>query len=155
MNATARVLTGPAPWSTPGVPPTTGSGEQSCAWSLPHRPESAGSARRITCAVLDAWGTKGDTADRVLLVVSELVTNAVEHALPPVTLRLERRIDTSALHIEVIDGGPAPEDGARTAGRDPEEHGRGGNIVTLLATTRGERTLSCGASHWADLPITA
>lgn len=34
-------------------------------------------------AVLGGWGTDSAAADQALLVVSELVTNAVEHALPP------------------------------------------------------------------------
>ncbi|MFG2231143.1 ATP-binding protein [Streptomyces sp. NPDC048723] len=152
-TATARVAAGPAPYATSGVLPAVCTGEAACAWSLPHRPESAGAARRIARTLLDAWGTDVDTADVVLLVVSELVTNAVEHALPPVVLHLEQRAESGALRIEVDDGGPTPEDRARPAGRDPEEHGRGGLIVALLATAHGERTLPRGAAHWADLPI--
>ncbi|MGY5137602.1 ATP-binding protein [Streptomyces nigrescens] len=153
--ATARVTAGPASYAMPGVLPAACTREVACVWSLPHRPESAGTARRIARTVLDAWGTDVDTADMVLLVVSELVTNAVEHAQPPVILHLEQRTESGALHIEVDDGGPAPEGRARAAGRDPEEHGRGGRIVALLATAHGERALPCGATHWADLLIAA
>ncbi|MEV0181691.1 ATP-binding protein [Streptomyces sp. NPDC050625] len=40
-----------------------------------------------------------------LLIVSELVTNAVVHAQPPVRLSLLLRVDHTLL-IEVTDGGP-------------------------------------------------
>lgn len=152
-TSTARVAASPASYATSGVLPAVCTGEVACAWSLPHRPESAGTARRVARTLLDAWGTDVDTAGVVLLVVSELVTNALEHALPPVVLHLEQRTQSGALHIEVDDGGPAPEDRARSACRDPEEHGRGGHIVALLATAHGERALPRGAAHWADLPI--
>ncbi|AZS75765.1 ATP-binding protein [Streptomyces lydicus] len=152
-TATAPAAASPAPYATSGIPPAACTGEVACAWSLPHHPESAGTARRIARALLDVWGTDVDTADVVLLVVSELVTNALKHALPPVTLHLEQRTQSGALHIEVDDGGPTPEDRARAAGRDPEEHGRGSGIVALLATAHGERVLPRGAAHWADLPI--
>ncbi|WP_331747573.1 ATP-binding protein (plasmid) [Streptomyces sp. NBC_00853] len=152
MNATARVPTVPAPYAAALDPTAPGIGKPPCVWGLPHRPESAGTARRIAQAVLDAWGTDSDAADQALLVVSELVTNAVEHALPPVVLRLEQRTDT--LRIEVEDGGPAPADGAWSPACDPEEHGRGGRIVAQLATACGTRALPRGATHWADLPAT-
>ncbi|WP_406187274.1 ATP-binding protein [Streptomyces sp. NBC_01006] len=83
MNATARVHTVPAPYAAAPAPTAPGIGEPPCEWGLPHRPESVGTARRITQAVLDAWDTDNDATDQALLVVSELVTNAVEHALPP------------------------------------------------------------------------
>lgn len=117
MNATARVPTVTASRAAAPAPTAPGIGEPPCEWGLPHRPESAGTARRITQAVLDAWDTDNDATDQALLVVSELVTNAIEHALPPVVLRLAQRTDT--LHIEVDDGGPAPQKvpGALTATR--------------------------------------
>src|SRR5512147_189647 len=69
--------------SGPGAP---AGGEVTRA--LEHRPEAAGAARAITRAVLEDWDVDQDSAESVLLVVSELVTNAVEHAVPPVALHL-------------------------------------------------------------------
>ncbi|GAA1939045.1 ATP-binding protein [Kitasatospora viridis] len=144
MDATATVGTfptdtGPA-LTPPAAPP---------AWLLPHSPRSARTARRLAHAALRRWGTDADTVDQALLVVSELVTNAVEHALPPVTLRLSRH--PHALHIEVADGGPAARDGAWTAGCMPEEHGRGLAIVTAIAREHGCRVRPGAGTHWADL----
>ncbi len=121
------------------------------AWDLTHHPTSAGDARRITRAALHAWGVDEDTTDQALLVVSELVTNAVEHALPPITLHLGRPAQGDALHIEVDDGGPASQEGDWTAGCAPDEHGRGRDVVAALATAHGHRTGIHGATYWADL----
>lgn len=146
-SPSAAVGTAPAlpkPWASARV------GELPCVWALPHRPESAGTARRVTRAALDDWGVDGDTVDQAVLVVSELVTNAVEHALPPVALHLERPED-GTLHIEVEDGGPAMADGPWAASCAPEEHGRGGGIVAQLAAAHGSRPRPCGATYWADL----
>ncbi|WP_441247747.1 ATP-binding protein [Kitasatospora sp. McL0602] len=120
-------------------------------WRLPHRPESAGVARRVTHAALGAWGVGGDTVEQAVLVVSELVTNAVEHALPPVALHLSRPLPGGTLHIEVDDGGPAPQEGAWASSCAPEERGRGNTIVAMVAATHGHRPLPGGAAHWADL----
>ncbi|MFJ1709154.1 ATP-binding protein [Kitasatospora sp. NPDC088346] len=139
--------------ATPGPAnpaPRTCSGEAPGSWELPHRPESAGVARRVTCAALDAWGVDDNASDQVLMVVSELVTNAVEHALPPVTLRVERPA-ADTVHIEVDDGGPAAQEGSWATTGGPEEHGRGGVIVSALSTAHGSRPLAHGATHWADV----
>ncbi|MEV6007859.1 ATP-binding protein [Streptomyces sp. NPDC051976] len=130
----------------------TATADLSGVWALPHRPESARTARRIARCALDAWGIDDDITERVLLVVSELVTNAVEHARPPVALHLDLPADGS-LHIEVDDGGRAAEEGAWTASRGTGEHGRGTGIIGFLAHAHGARTHQSGATHWAHLPV--
>ncbi|MCX4721865.1 ATP-binding protein [Streptomyces virginiae] len=121
-------------------------------WSLPHRPESAATARRIATAVLHEWGVDDETIDEVLLVVSELVTNALEHALPPVVLHLQWPANDATLSIEVDDGGPADDAGAWAANCTPEEHGRGAGIIGLLASAHGTRVLPHAVTYWAALP---
>ncbi|GGV20689.1 ATP-binding protein [Streptomyces griseoflavus] len=66
-----------------GLPPlnlSAASDAASCA--LPARYEAVGDARHFTRKTLDQWDL-GDRFDDVCLVVSELVTNALRHALPP------------------------------------------------------------------------
>lgn len=47
---------------------------------LPSRPESAATARRLTsCVVLRQWALSSQTAEHAVLLVSELVGNAVRH----------------------------------------------------------------------------
>ena len=76
---------------------------------VPHIPEAVSAVRRRVRHVLDGWELTGEAADTTLLVVSELVTNAIVHALPPATLRLcWTRLDGHrTLRVEVSDGGPA------------------------------------------------
>ncbi|MFI7006576.1 ATP-binding protein [Streptomyces sp. NPDC050145] len=124
-------------------------------WDLPHAPQAAGIARRLAFDTLKGWGVLGDEADQVVLAVSELVTNAVEHALPPVALELVPPGDHHTIHVAVTDGGPAHEAGAPGADRELDEHGRGSAIVGFLATARGTRACGEGATHWADLPLAA
>ena len=47
--------------------------------SLPAEPRSVGAARRLLEQVLAAAGVRGEPKSRALLVVSELVTNAIRH----------------------------------------------------------------------------
>ncbi|WP_017237487.1 ATP-binding protein [Streptomyces sp. SS] len=126
-------------------------GRADYAWELAHQPESAGTARRVTRAVLIEWGRDEDTIDQALLVVSELVANAVEHALPPIALHLDRTEPGDTLRIEVDDGGPAAQEGTWTASCAADEHGRGLGIVALLATAHGCREGDDGATYWALL----
>ena len=124
-------------------------------WRLAHRPEAAGEAREITKQVLARWQVADEPADTVLLTVSELVTNAVVHAKPPLNLKLSRDLGTHRVHIEVSDGGPSATDGHRATGGTPEEHGRGLAIVDHLTTAHGNRQESGRAVHWADVNATA
>ncbi|MGW7423982.1 ATP-binding protein [Streptomyces sp. NPDC054813] len=121
------------------------------AWPLTHHPEAAGEARQITKELLARWRVADDPADSVLLAVSELVTNAVEHAQPPLKLRLSHDLYTHRVHIEVSDGGPAATDGDWAASCSPCEHGRGLEIIDLLATAHGNRLERGHATHWADV----
>ncbi|MFF2147401.1 ATP-binding protein [Kitasatospora sp. NPDC058190] len=125
------------------------------AWPLAHRPEAAKAARRIAQAVLAQWRVTDETADTVLLTVSELVTNAVEHAEPPLHLRLSRAPDTRRVRIEVSDGGPAATEGDWAAGCTRGEHGRGLRIIDRLTAAHGDRAEPGHAVHWADVAVAA
>ncbi|MGW7242672.1 ATP-binding protein [Streptomyces sp. NPDC054804] len=113
--------------------------------------DSGEKARRITKDVLARWRVADAPADSVLLTVSELVTNAVEHAEPPLNLRLSHDLSSHRVHIEVSDGGPAATDGDWAASCTPEEHGRGLEIIDFLTTAHGDRQERGHAIHWADV----
>jgi len=125
--------------------------------SLEHGPRAPAAARRMTRAALA--GRPGWDEDRIheaLLVVSELVTNAVVHALPPVVLRLQLEPGPGiSLRVHVTDGGPGPVAGAATGSVDPDEHGRGLPVIVALTDCSGIHATDSppGAlvARWADL----
>jgi PAS domain S-box-containing protein len=105
--------------------------------------------RRAASNVLTEWDVSDDIRWDVLLAVSELVTNAIRHAKPPVEIRL-RRLDTSVI-LEVHDGSSALP-AARAA--DPEEaSGRGLHLVETLASAWGTRPTGNGKSIWCVLAL--
>ena len=64
---------------------------------------SVAKARAFAREMLEEWNA-GELADSVVLLVSELVTNAVVHA--GTTARLELRLDTQSVRVEVEDQHP-------------------------------------------------
>ncbi|MGI5379759.1 ATP-binding protein [Streptomyces sp. CA-251387] len=128
-------------------------GEVEHVFALPHTPGAVSGLRRRIRAVLADWHLATDIAEDVLLVASELLTNAVVHALPPATLTLSRSHTETcrAVRVEVTDMGPAAPAGVPTATPDPDEHGRGLSIVATLAARCGIHVHSGGTSRWAEL----
>ncbi|EST18829.1 ATP-binding protein [Streptomyces roseochromogenus] len=119
-------------------------------------PPAAGAVsavRRTVAAALADWNVSPETAEDTLLVVSELVTNAIVHARPPAVLRLSwvPGDGVRTLRVEVTDAGPALAMGQSLTGIDPDEHGRGETIVHALANRHGIRVHPSGVTRWADL----
>ncbi|MET9855434.1 ATP-binding protein [Streptomyces sp. NPDC006450] len=79
MGTNGSTMLEPLRQGLPPVDPTAVSGSASCA--LPARLEAVRGARTFTRSTLSQWGLD-DRFDDVALVVSELVTNALRHALP-------------------------------------------------------------------------
>lgn len=122
---------------------------------LPHTPRAVSVMRRRARAVLADWNLSPDVAEDANLVISELLTNAIVHALPPATLRLSLvRVDgLSALRVEVTDAGPTLPAGQSAVGVDPDEQGRGRGIIQALAARYGIHVHSDGITRWADLVV--
>ena len=79
MGTNGSTMLEPLRQGLPPLDPASVSNAASCA--LPARYEAVREARRFTRRTLEGWDT-GDRFDDVCLVVSELVTNALRHALP-------------------------------------------------------------------------
>jgi CheY-like chemotaxis protein len=110
---------------------------------------SAARARRFVEEQCAAWGFDA-VLDDALLVVSELVTNAVIHGKSEAELRLVPTDDI--LRVEVADDGPASPD-PQLAGAD-DEHGRGLFLIGVLSTAWGtEAAPGGGKVVWADLRL--
>ncbi|MFE3111104.1 ATP-binding protein [Kitasatospora indigofera] len=120
---------------------------------LAHDATAPSTARRAARGFLSQAGLNDDAVYDALLVISEMLTNAVEHALPPVTLRLEP-VETDghpAVRIAVTDGGPSSEPGEWAATGTTDEHGRGCTIVEALTVQNGNRTTDVAAAYWATV----
>ncbi|WP_419996154.1 ATP-binding protein [Streptomyces boninensis] len=79
MGTEASIMLDPLWQGLPPIDPGAVSGAASCA--LPAAYEAVGGAREFTRDTLHTWELDG-LSDDVALVVSELVTNALRHALP-------------------------------------------------------------------------
>jgi anti-sigma regulatory factor (Ser/Thr protein kinase) len=114
---------------------------------LPAEPAIVAEARAWAARQLDAWGLE-DLTFTTELLVSELVTNAIRHAQPPIQLRMI--LDTT-LSCEVSDGTvTAPRH--RRADRY-DEGGRGLMLVARLAGRWGTRYAPAGKTIWAQQPL--
>lgn len=105
-------------------------------------------ARLWTRARLTEAGVSQGPLDTVILLVSELVTNAVVHARPPVTLRVH--VDEERTRVEVTDGArrdlPIVRNPPPTA-----TGGRGVMFVDRLATRWGTLQRSGSKAVWFEL----
>ncbi|MER7403093.1 SpoIIE family protein phosphatase [Streptomyces sp. NPDC000070] len=117
---------------------------QVATWAVPDDPSAVAQTRKDVVAQLERWGLS-DAAFVTELVVSELVTNAIRHAQPPIQLRL---IHENTLICEVSDGGnTAPH--LRRA-RTYDEGGRGLLLVAQLTERWGTRQGAWGKTIWAE-----
>lgn len=125
-----------------------GDATQPVAVDLPSDGTAPAVARARTRSVLGAWRLPG-LLDPLLLVVSELVGNAVRHGKPPVALLL-RRIGPS-VRVEVHDeDASTPSRAALPA--DDAESGRGGFLVEAVANDTGvEQIPGDGKVVWATV----
>ena len=98
-------------------------------------------------------GRSEEQHDLPVLLVSELVTNAILHAQPPVTLRAET--DGQRLRVEVHDGATAPPvvQQVRDTGTAPPERGRGLFLVASLADRWGWDDHADGKAVWFELDV--
>ncbi|MBX9364700.1 SpoIIE family protein phosphatase [Streptomyces massasporeus] len=121
--------------------------EDTATWRLPARSDAPARAREHVAALLGRWGTRDVTRDNTLLLVSELVTNAVRFAEGPVTVRLIRA--GHGLLCEVGDSGNGRPRLRR--GDLLDNGGRGLSIVHRLTTRWGVRWTDTGKVVWAEV----
>jgi anti-sigma regulatory factor (Ser/Thr protein kinase) len=102
-------------------------------------------------------GDEADGVDDVVLVVSELATNAIRHSAsgePGGSYELQVVSLSDAWHVRVEDQGspnlPSPRDA-----EDGDEAGRGLPVVAALARAWGVIGDSNGRTVWAEIPYPA
>ncbi|AVH61604.1 PAS domain S-box protein [Streptomyces dengpaensis] len=127
---------------TPALDPT-----RVADWQLPSDPAAVATARSLAARQLQIWALD-DEAFATELIVSELVTNAIRYAQPPIRLRL---IHDRRLTCEVSDGSSAAPH-LRHA-RTTDEGGRGLLLVSQFAERWGTRYEDRGKVIWAEQPL--
>ncbi|MFD3581879.1 SpoIIE family protein phosphatase [Streptomyces sp. NPDC058683] len=129
--------------------------------TLPGSPLAPGSARALVRACLDEWTGCGllepgqRVAEDAMVVVSELVTNAVVHAGTDVEVDwwLEEAREETAFVVEVTDHHPsrAPRDHPGETPYETPEYGRGLRLVASLAESWGVTYRIGAKTVWARL----
>ncbi|WP_173318060.1 ATP-binding protein [Streptomyces fulvorobeus] len=118
---------------------------------LPSRPESAATARRLTSGVvLRQWGLSPLIAEHAVLLVSELVGNAVRHTGARIFgLRMVRR--RGWIRVEVRD--PSRGLPCLMPVREMDVSGRGLFLVDKLSDRWGVDLLPRGKTTWFEMRI--
>lgn len=116
--------------------------------ALDQDPAAVGLAREFVRGCIRDWGAE-DPEDVASLVVSELVTNALQHATSPITLFVARRLDRIVLTVQ--DGSDALAEVELPGPLD--EDGRGMLLVESLTRAWGERPVQDGKGKrvWAEV----
>ncbi|MCQ8191562.1 SpoIIE family protein phosphatase [Streptomyces rugosispiralis] len=118
-------------------------------WDVPADPAWVARSRRDVTERLTEWGLD-EAVFTTELVVSELVTNAIRHAVPPIQLRL---IHDHSLICEVTDSSSTAPHMRRA--RTFDEGGRGLLLVARLSQRWGSRQTAEGKTIWSEqtLPV--
>ncbi|WP_328492372.1 SpoIIE family protein phosphatase [Streptomyces sp. NBC_00414] len=119
------------------------------SWTVWRVPEAVRHARRFTRRSLRAWGVR-DEPDAILLVVSELVTNALVHTEGQV--RLDLTLINNRMRVAVVDSSPRSPIKPTSIGWEATG-GRGILLVEALSATWGTVPVSGGKQVWAELPL--
>ena len=106
-------------------------------------------ARRLVETQLREWGMSDEVVDEMVLMASELVTNAFMHGRPPIDLRLRR--SRNEIVLEVQDRGTFKP--RRRRAEEDDESGRGLQIVSMLADSWGSRATGSGKSVWCTVTV--
>ncbi len=123
--------------------------------SVPHERTGVGMARHAFADQLEAAGVPPADSDDAMLVLSELVSNAVKHAapLPSGEINVRWKVEDDVLLVEITDGG---------AGTRPKPSvpllsalgGRGLDIVRTVSNHWGVTEDHDTVTVWAEIPRT-
>lgn len=123
------------------------------ALAVAHDPTSAAAVRRSIAADLVDARVAPDCIEDVVLVASELVSNAVVHAPKalPAELTVHWELQPDSVVVEVVDD--SPDLPRRRVTKETDTRGRGLFIVAALALDWGVRRTSGGKQVWARVPV--
>jgi PAS domain-containing protein/anti-sigma regulatory factor (Ser/Thr protein kinase) len=119
-------------------------------WEVWRLPNAVGHARRFVARTLRSWNV-AEGSDAALLIVSELVTNAMVHTQGPV--RLDLTLTGDRLRVAVSDSSPRTP--KKSTGVDWEATGgRGILLVEAVSSDWGSVPLSGGKQVWGEIGVT-
>ncbi len=116
-------------------------------------PRAASTARRFLRRQLATWSVDDDVTDTAVLLLSELVTNAIIHTDAAAEVRVV--LDEGELTIIVRDQGRPGDHAAAEPDEDDDPlrvHGRGLQLVDALAERWGSERDAVGTTVWFALP---
>ncbi|MEU5511664.1 SpoIIE family protein phosphatase [Streptomyces fungicidicus] len=119
------------------------------SWTVWRVPQAVGHARRFTRRTLRSWGVTADV-DAALLVVSELVTNALVHTEGQV--RLDITLVNDRLRLAVADASPRTPAKPTSIGWEATG-GRGILLVEAVSAAWGTLPVSGGKQVWAEFVL--
>ena len=133
------------------VDPCSGADHHRYGFELPARAEFVARARTLVRERLRCWRIGGDLHDTAMLVVSELVTNAVVHTDGHL-VACELLNGAEHLRITVQDQGSSPAEPHVCHGIE-EERGRGLLLVEAVSSAWGAHHAKQGSGRivWAEL----
>jgi anti-sigma regulatory factor (Ser/Thr protein kinase) len=147
VRRTAR--TAATPVTRPPLGPASGPAE----WTFPADPGAVRTARAVVGETLRNWQLD-EVSDLTVLLVSELVTNALRYASGPIGVRL-RQVppgpDPRALLVEVSD--PLPEPPQVRPSGPLAEGGRGLQLVAGSSRRWGTKPGRTGKTVWFELQL--
>jgi anti-sigma regulatory factor (Ser/Thr protein kinase) len=120
--------------------------------TLPDDSTAAGQARKLVRDTFTRWGLAA-LLDDAELAVSELVTNAFKHGLPPVVLTLHQI--AGSVRMDVSDTRPATVSREwPLLSQDSDESGRGRGIVEAVSDRSGtDEASGAGKSSYASWDV--
>lgn len=98
--------------------------------SLPHEPTTPGVARTKLAAFLTVNRAPTEVIDDALIVLSEMIANAVSHGVPndDGSIEIFWELTASTLHVVVADGGS----GAKLRALELDEDSLGGRGLAII-----------------------
>ncbi|MGW6414834.1 ATP-binding protein [Streptomyces sp. NPDC055055] len=124
-------------------------GHPAYSQTLPREPQSAAVARRLVRTALTLWGMESLIEDTAL-VVSELVSNAVDHSRLPSIRVIVSRPSATEVRVGVVDRSKTIPT-MRTDSNGDQLRGRGLVVVDTLTERWGTELYRWGKQVWADL----
>jgi anti-sigma regulatory factor (Ser/Thr protein kinase) len=137
------------------MPPSAELAESRARLSVPHERTSVRVVRRAFADQLTEAGVPPECRDDAMLVLSELVSNAVKHAapLPDGQITVSWQVADDVLHVEITDGGSGTRPSASVAVLSALG-GRGLDIVRMVASQWGVTEDDGTVTVWAEVPRT-